>query len=63
MSKQFEEKVLCNDSRQCFGRKHTGIYCGVLSAAYPDGKCPFCKEKAEVTDNKLYPYDKFYGKK
>ncbi len=62
MSKQFEEKVLCWDTRKCFGKKHTGIFCGVLTKGYKGAKCPFCKPKAEVTGNRLYPYDENYGK-
>ncbi len=40
----------CNDTRQCFAKKEGyggRIYCDFLEDGYPNGKCPFCKQKIE----------------
>lgn len=61
MSKLFENMVVkCNDRRPCFGKQFKPGECGVLNASYPDGECPFCKERREITDQKFYPYDVNY---
>lgn len=39
---------ICNDSRPCrFGSAYRGGICKILVETYPDGKCPFCKEKED----------------
>lgn len=58
----------CKDSRVCFGRDVDTNECNILTGElYPDGKCPFCKPKRNVSivngrevefnDTKLENYD------
>lgn len=35
---------VCNDKRECFGRRSYDYKCMILNDVYPNGKCPFCKE-------------------
>ena len=53
-----ELRVVCNDSRKCFAKstfKTNGTYsCAVLTEGYPDGRCPFCKNRQEYTKGKQY---------
>ncbi len=59
----------CNDSRPCFGKYSIKdlpdkVLCNCLNAhaKYKDGECPFCKPEREVTNGKIYPYNKNYGR-
>lgn len=36
---------VCKDKRECFARRAGS--CTVLSDAYPEGKCPFCKPRRQ----------------
>jgi len=40
------------------------VLCNCLNAhaKYKDGECPFCKPEREVTNGKIYPYNKNYGR-
>ena len=53
----------CHDKRKCFGKKHSGTKCGILRETYPDGECPFCKPRVEVTNGKVYPFNPNYSLK
>ena len=62
----------CRDSRPCFAkekslqRNYHGDYdnmCNVLTrSTYPDGECPFCKPKRDVTNGTAYPFSENYGR-
>lgn len=46
MEVPYSERLICNDSRPCFGRQED-LKCKILSAIYAkDGDCPFCKPKS-----------------
>ncbi len=51
----------CGDCRDCFGKSESGKRCRILTETYQDGKCPFCKEKREITEGKYYAYQKNYS--
>ena len=51
----------CDEMRACFGKSKSGKRCRILTETYQDGKCPFCKEKRDITDGKYYPYQKNYA--
>ena len=59
----------CMDTRPCFGKHESEatpgkMLCDCLdkTAKYPDGKCPFCKTRRDVTNGRVYPYNRNYGK-
>ena len=59
----FKEKTMlvpCRDKRRCFAKTEMSN-CRILSHAYPDGRCPFCKPVATVTRGKTYPINRDYS--
>lgn len=50
----------CYDKRPCFGRNDSGR-CRLLNNVYLHDDCPFCKEHRDVTDGKVYPFNREYG--
>lgn len=59
MMTQFKK---CMDRRPCFARMRGSRLCTVLNQPYETGMmCPFCKPKIDVTNGRLYPYNKCLG--
>ena len=59
------EAPACIDERPCFAAKWFGgeKRCRILNETYElDRECPFCKRKAEVTDDIEYPFNDKYGR-
>lgn len=54
-----DKTVECNDARECFAKTWSG-YCTLLTKAYDEGECPFCKppvvpvEKKEEVKKKTF---------
>ena len=50
----------CRDSRECFARQCGK--CSILNETYKeDGDCKFCKPYGNVTNGRIYPWDKDYS--
>lgn len=41
-----DKTIECNDARECFAKTWSG-YCTLLTKAYDEGDCPFCKPKID----------------
>lgn len=60
----------CHHEGPCFakapGRQKEVCTCSILyNTRFPkrkDEKCPFQKEKADVTNGRIYPFNEHYGK-
>ena len=48
-----------NDDEPCFARNMEGR-CKLLNDTYPEGVCPFRKEKIDETNGVRYPYSSKY---
>ena len=54
-------KGMCPSKNKCFGKTFNGT-CWLLITPYEEGRCPFQKPDARITDGKLYPFNTMYGK-